>query len=208
MLDREGEDIAILLNPAYQYLSLYLASLINDNPGAFVSDLTIDNAEEIRDYLDEYQNTIMAEQVITPLWQYRISRIWADMLNTVSGNGIAWISNTLSSYGGYWRQAPPAINNEVELQLAIPNGVYYVNFKYVKYSDAGIVKILMDNTEVGSIDTYNSVLTYDNYYTTNNFNVNTHGAHTIGLRVPSKNASSSGYFNRFLWLDLIRFTDL
>ncbi len=208
MLDREGSDIAILLSPSYQYLSIYLASLINDNPGAFIEDLDNTNTDEIRDFLDQYSNDIMAEQVITPLWVHLRTRLWGDMWQVVSGNALAWVSDVSQQYGGYFRQNPAAINNELEVLVALTAGQYRFFPRCIKNSSSGIVTYKLDGVNDTTNDRYSAALTYNDYPSGATIDVTDTGLHTLGMKVASKNASSSNYQNLITYVDIYRLGDL
>ena len=209
MLDREGEDIAILLNPAYQYLSLYLASLIDDNPGAFISDLTIDNTEEIRDYLDEYVNKIIEPQVITPLWQYDRKRIWADNFDVYAGGAQGWSADANQRFGGYFRQNPGVVNDEMRSPIRVPSGKYFFNIRCIKSTSYGIVTVYIDDVSIATIDMYNSTLIYNQLVSNSGtFDIENTGLHWIKTIVASHNVSSTGYLFLWSYMDFIRYSDL
>jgi hypothetical protein len=102
-----------------------------------------------------------------------------------------------------------------EFDALLEAGSWRLRFAHFRTADAGIMRILLDGDEVGSVDGYNATLQYvlttdpsgaksPDGRTQVDFDVADTGAHTIRFQIDAKNASSSGYNGYLMGSDLIR----
>jgi len=199
-------DIAVLLSPEQQSLCVQALSLFNQ-PSLW-SDWETNQA-----LIDELvASSLLALETpvtITPLWQFRQQRIFADNFAVLNGNAQQWVSDVNQSFGGYFRQNAPAINDEMETTIALPAGVYSYVLKGIKNNLYGTAKVRFNGVLVGTNDMYNSTLLYNQLVApATTFNLADSGVYQIKIKIDSKNASSTNYFFPWSWMDIIRLIDL
>lgn len=198
MLDREGSDIAILLSPSQQYLTLYLASLINDNPGAFITDLDDTNYEEIIDFLDEYVNDVIVDVMVkeTAPTQHTYWHVNA-IVNT--GNPILNTIFTTQIMNHYAMQFAAAITDVWYSQnFWLAAGTYVIDGYCVKSTAQGKFDFLVhDVTANTTLTTANfdlySATTVSNFIIQLSFTLTEARLLRLEGHVTGKNAASSSY---------------
>jgi hypothetical protein len=107
-------------------------------------------------------------------------------------------------YGGDFTNTTAANGDSFVCNFRCPAGTYTLRFNAVKAADAGIVKVYIDNVQVGTVGGYDEYAA-----TTDVANVEeltglvlTAGAHTLKFELSGKNGSSTSYRFRTsgIWL--------
>jgi len=105
-------------------------------------------------------------------WEFSIN-------NSFPFNGILYNSTSANGDNCTWK-------------VALDAGTYNLYTMYTKGGGLGILQILLDGTEIDSIDEYNGVA-LNNLVKITSFNVATKGIKALKANCNGKNASSSGY---------------
>jgi len=85
-----------------------------------------------------------------------------------------------------------AQNNQIDYKSYFTGGTYSFRVKFDRNTDRGIITLLVDGSSVGTVDTYGTSAR-NQLGTITGISIPA-GAHTISLKVESKNASSSAYY--------------
>jgi hypothetical protein len=141
-------------------------------------------------------------------WSSRDSNVWEQFANDILVPGGRYASTYDDTGGlpGSW----------IEFDALLEAGSWRLLLAYFKTTDAGILRILLDGNEVGTVDAYNAgglqyIFTSDpsgakspDGRTQIDFDVPDSGNHVIRFQIDAKNASSSGYNGFLMGSDLIR----
>lgn len=126
--------------------------------------------------------------VVTPITWNMLT-----MNPTATGQGTWDRGSDAFPYYGYYYNTSAANGDNITCTFSCQAGTYTLRTSHVKYSDAGICDIYIDDSEEGSIDLYSAGA---GSYTINEISGLTlsDGSHTIKFQVDGKNGSSSGYY--------------
>ena len=97
-----------------------------------------------------------------------------------------------------------AQNDEITIPVVLAAGTWRLDIFLVKGSNCGIITALIDGSSVGTIDTYAGTTTYSLVESITGITVASTGVKTLGLRMATKNASSSNYRLNITCLALTR----
>lgn len=119
----------------------------------------------------------------------------------VTGNPMAWVSNTAMSYGGFLRQNTPALNDLVRFYVDLSPGDYRLSILHSKSQNSGKIDIRMNNGMAGGsnvviatgVDFYNASEIYNQVYEVD-FTVPEGENWSLDYLTSGKNASSGNYF--------------
>jgi len=112
--------------------------------------------------------------------------------NIVQGT---WTSNQGSGHmlGIYLQTTTTAINDEVEYAFDLPAGTYDIILLVQSGSSFGKAHIIIDDVDVGNLDTYDSPGGANVKLTLSGIVITSTGVQTVGVSADSKNGSSSDY---------------
>lgn len=107
--------------------------------------------------------------------------------------------------GFYIRNSTIAQNDTLNLgNVQFDAGTYKFVFFGTTGPDQAIVTLLIDDVSVGTVDTYSGSTTYATTKTISGVTIASAGAHTVKVKLATKNASSSAYFIRLTLLRIRR----
>ena len=117
-----------------------------------------------------------------------------------------WKETVLTGTRGvaYDNSTTHTINDRINFQTYLSAGTYTFFLAHWTNNNQGICHVEIDGNEVGTIDTYESSQTKTNDSTITSINVATTGLKTIGLKIASKNDSSSDYSFYFNWCGFLK----
>jgi len=107
----------------------------------------------------------------------------------------AVVSDTAAVWlGGQLHNSPGSVNDEVGIgQFYVPaSGDYTVYSLTKKGADQGIIHAFINGVDLGTYDTYNGSITYNNLGSIS-LGTLTSGLKALSLKIATKNGSSSGY---------------
>lgn len=94
-------------------------------------------------------------------------------------------------------------NDEVDWKIAFNAGTYTFRMAFRSLAGGGKAHILVDGVDVGSIDTYAAVSTYNNLGAITGATITT-GVKTLSIKISDKNILSSSYGLQFATLMIER----
>jgi hypothetical protein len=124
----------------------------------------------------------------------------------ITGNALTAFFDSAQSLGVYWGQTNSAQNDKMEFQTVIADGTYSLKMKVRKSANKAIAHILIDDTEVGTVDMYSATAISDAEVSTS-IVVEIGGAHILSFLMSTKNASSTGYGALVTMFTLLRTGD-
>lgn len=142
-------------------------------------------------------------------WRYwelaNVSTPFSVDAGTWARNTSAWSeASVITINSGYGAQnGSAAQNDQVTWKYAMGAGTWTVKLYVRKSSNTGIVTVLLDGVSVGTLDTYAASAALAVLSLTG-ISVGSDGAHTIGFKMATKNASSSGYALGLLAFEVFR----
>ena len=123
-----------------------------------------------------------------------------------------WYSNTSYStrtqYSGYFSGGTivngGVQNAEVVWKVPLSAGTWTLTLFYEKGSNIGNNHMYLDSTALGSFDGYNASPIFTSVGEITGIVVASSGVYSLKAKVESKNASSSNYHSRVIWVNLRR----
>lgn len=110
--------------------------------------------------------------------------------------------NTSSLANGY--RSGAVQNDLLGWDVVLAGGTWTVELLYAKASTQGIVTLSIDGTDIGTIDTYAASTQHNQLSSVSGVSVTTPGKKRLRLKMATKNASSSGYDQRLIHVQLRR----
>jgi hypothetical protein len=118
---------------------------------------------------------------------------WLWGTNTrVNGGPIAQVDSPSFEGGSGWYHNPPAINDESYKDVSLKAGSYQLRLTGAKDTGYGITHVLLNGTQVGTIDWYSTALQF-NQKPVISFNIPSDGKHRLSFRMASKNPAGTNY---------------
>ena len=112
--------------------------------------------------------------------------------NGTQDKTFSYTVNTSYEFARYASISSPAQNDIYEASFLLKAGSYNLTLVYDKGTTRGIASVFLDDSLLGAIDCYNSSTVAVNR-TSYTITVANSGAHTLKIKMLSKNASSTGY---------------
>jgi len=106
--------------------------------------------------------------------------------------------------GVFTNSAAPADGDNVSYKVYLAKGTYTLIVFGGKDTNAGIMDIDIDGTEVASFDQYADTQTTNVRFEKTGINITSDGIKTLRFRVDGKNANSTDYIIRVSYIVLIR----
>jgi len=123
----------------------------------------------------------------------------------IQGTWTIILNNAYYLAGYIGNTSSPANGDEIHYKVYIAKGTHTIILGYREYTDAGILEVYLDDTLLDTIDMYNSdtsnILTV---HRIENVNVTSDGLKTLKLKINGKNADSSNYIVRLMYIALMR----
>jgi hypothetical protein len=188
---KAGDNIYPLLSRSQQYVLMILAENLRLNPAIFYSDYYTEDTNDINDFNNELVASIMDDDVIETQWKFAKVRIFADEMHVVSGNSLIWVSNTAQSFGGYWVQSAPALNDNRAIDtIGLRKGFYVLRVLHIKGTQQGTINFNFDFGTVLTIDMYNATTLTNQRTDSSEFEITETGLYGFWSEVTGKNASA------------------
>ncbi len=120
--------------------------------------------------------------------------VFAMSYNAIGQGTMSLTRNASCLYDWYLNTTAANANNgdNVSYKVYLAPGTYTFLYYYHKNTDAGIIDVTVDDTEIGSFDCYGS-LTWNVRGLVTGISITTGGLKTITFTVDGKNASSADY---------------
>jgi hypothetical protein len=131
----------------------------------------------------------------------------SDAREIVAGNNLAYNLGSTYFLNGAQYQSPPAQNDKTKIRVQLGEGLYSIRMLGTTRANAGIVHVLIDDVDVGTIDWYSATTLTNTIKTLNNVPFNGDLQHEVAFLVSTKNASSSGYQFEVQWIRFTRTAD-
>lgn len=96
-----------------------------------------------------------------------------------------------------------AQNDRVDWKVGLSSGTWDCTIAFRKMTICGIITLLIDGSSAGTIDTYAAAPAYGTG-TLSGISIGSSGAHTIGIKMATKNASATNYAVELFWINLRR----
>jgi hypothetical protein len=177
---------------------------VQQNPEQSLSDASDYDIVDIDDAMDAAMNALLGDIPLSDVFSSRLV-FWQEM-TVKAGNVIAWNSNASHPFNGVFRQVPAAINDELEIFLAVPAGTYRMDLYGFKSSICGQQQWKWNgNSFAAVVDWYNATTVvsqlvqpgYDMVVTGNE-------GLTLNSKVTAKNASATDYQVMLTWMKIRR----
>jgi len=111
----------------------------------------------------------------------------------INGGALTIGATSSQVFGGYWRQGPPTINDEMRFRVNLDEGTYNLTLMAVPDSASGIITVQIDDVaDEQTIDLYSAAQAFNQSFTISVV-IPFSGVHMIDFKVGSKNASSANY---------------
>lgn len=121
------------------------------------------------------------------------------------------IQGTWSGVGGteawgyrFFQNTSNTDGDGLNFKVYLAKGTYTLKLLGVTSDSYGIIDIDIDGTEVATDDWYSSSMVSDIVKTHTDITISESGIKTVTLRVDGKNASSSGYYTKVLFITLYK----
>lgn len=180
-------------------VSTFIKTLLDDaDASAALSTLGVSTF--IKTLLDDVDAaTARATLGVTEPWMIDINVFNAPGAQTNWSN---YVNNT-NYFGEGYLLSTGAQNALISWPVVLSAGTWQLNIVYSKDTDKGIISVQIDGVEKGTIDGYAGSATPNQIDTSVSFAA-TAGKHTLMLKMPSKNGSSSSYYGMIQHVRLIR----
>lgn len=124
--------------------------------------------------------------------------IFPDELTINVGQPFAWVSDTLSSLGGYWQQSPALITDAFDTSRFFSSGVWAYRIVYFRIANGG-ASFFEISTNPGGVTLYSTTIswfgtTQRNSVFTGTFTIPANGKYNIIFAGILPNPSSTGNF--------------
>ncbi|RLG53784.1 MAG: hypothetical protein DRN95_09215 [Candidatus Hydrothermarchaeota archaeon] len=105
----------------------------------------------------------------------------------------AGASGTNQDFHGFIHNTSNTNGDEIHYQVYLSTGTWKLIMLVVKFSDAGITDVYIDNTKIATFDLYNSTEQLNTIVSQDNISISQDGLKTLKFKLNGHNANSGGY---------------